>query len=310
MNLQTLLCGKQVAAKIYENLQLVPQPDEKSQYGLDVILVGERSDSKLYVSMKSKKLAEYGIHVNVHHFESDVEEKELIETIKSLNRSRTTLGIMIQLPLPEHLNTQTICDTIDPKKDVDGLTSFNIGGIVTDTSIFKPCTAEAVMQILDYYEIPIEGKEVTVLGKSNVIGTPVSLLLSKKNATVTMCDIYTPDAKEFTRRSDIIVTATGKAELINVTWFSKKSCVVIDVGISVKEVDGKKRIYGDVKKSLESTIWRKTPVPGGVGPVTISVLVSHCLEAYKKIFIEKKEREYASLNIPTEQLMNSLHQFC
>ena len=102
-------------------MQLVPQPDEKSQYGLDVILVGERSDSKLYVSMKSKKLAEYGIHVNVHHFESDVVENELIETINSLNRSRTTLGIMIQLPLPEHLNTQIICDTIDPKKDIDGL---------------------------------------------------------------------------------------------------------------------------------------------------------------------------------------------
>lgn len=310
MDFQTLLCGKKVASKIYNDLQLVPQPDEKSQYGLDVILVGERSDSKLYVSMKSKKLAEYGIHVNVHHFESDVVENELIETINSLNRSQTTLGIMIQLPLPNHLNTQTICDTIDPEKDVDGLTSYNIGGIVTNTSIFKPCTAEAVLHILDYYDIPIEGKEVTVLGKSNVIGTPVSLLLSKKNATVSMCDIYTPDAKVFTKRSDIIVTATGKAELINVNWFSKKKCVVIDVGISVKEVDGKKRIYGDMQKSLESIIWRKTPVPGGVGPVTIAVLVLHCLEAYKKIVIKKKENEMFSLNIPREQLMESLHQFC
>jgi len=307
---ETLLCGKKVASKIYNDLQLVPQPDEKSQYGLDVILVGERSDSKLYVNMKSKKLSEYGIHVNVHQFDRDIKETELIKCIKTLNCSVYTLGIMIQLPLPEHLNTQTICDTIDPKKDVDGLTSYNIGGIVTNTSIYKPCTAEAVMHILEYYDIPIEGKEVTVLGKSNVIGTPVSLLLSKKNATVTMCDIYTPDAKEFTRRSDIIVTATGKAELINVNWFSKKKCVVIDVGISVKEVDGKKRIYGDMQKSLESIIWRKTPVPGGVGPVTIAVLVSHCLEAYRKVIVKKKENVLFSLNIPKEQLMESLHQFC
>lgn len=310
MNFQTLLCGKQVSNNIYKNLQFVPQPDQKSQYSLDVILVGERSDSKLYVSMKSKKLAEYGIHVKVHRFKNDVLENEIIDCIKSLNRSQTTLGIMIQLPLPYHLHTQNICDTIDPKKDVDGLTSYNIGGIVTNTSIFKPCTAEAVMHILEYYDIPIEGKEVTVLGKSNVIGMPVSLLLSNKNATVTMCDIYTPDAKEFTRRSDIIVTATGKAELLNVNWFSKKKCVVIDVGISVKEVDGKKCIYGDMQKSLESIIWRKTPVPGGVGPVTIAVLVLHCLEAYKKIIIKKKENEIFSLNIPKKQLMESLHQFC
>lgn len=310
MNFNTLLYGKDVADDIYNTLNTKPIPTKYDHYTLDVILVGERSDSKLYIDMKSKKLNEYGIITSVHHFDEDITEEELTECIKDLNRCSTTLGIMIQLPLPEHLNTQKICDKIEPEKDVDGLTSFNIGNIITKRSIYHPCTAEAVLKILEYYKIPIEGRQVTVLGKSNVVGTPVSLLLSQRNATVTMTDIYTPDPKQFTRNSDIIVSATGKAELLNVTWFGKKDCVIIDVGISVKMENGKKVIYGDMKKSLESSVWKKTPVPGGVGPVTIAVLVSHCLESYHKIIENKEKLVGASLSIPREQLMDSLHQFC
>lgn len=310
MSFNTLLNGKVVAEDIYNTLNTKAQPTEKEHYTLDVILVGERSDSKLYISMKSKKLTEYGIVTSIHHFEDDVTEEELNNCIKKLNSCSSTLGIMIQLPLPKHLDTQKICDKIEPKKDVDGLTSFNIGNIITRQSIFYPCTAEAVLKILEHYKIPIEGRQVTILGKSNVVGTPVALLLSQRNATVTMCDIHTPEPKQFTKNSDIIVSATGKAELLNVTWFGKKECVIIDVGISVKIENGKKVIYGDMKKTLESSIWRKTPVPGGVGPVTIAILVSHCLKAYHKI-IEKKNRDNEiSLNIPTDQLIRSFHQFC
>ena len=307
---QSLLCGKRVAEDIYKELDKKLKPQKKDNYSIDVILVGDKPESNLYVSMKSKKLNEYNIHTNIHHFDEDVTEKELVECIKELNYSNQILGIMIQLPLPQNLNTRRICNTIVPYKDVDGLTTSNIGGILTNTSLYKPCTAESVMKILEYYKVPVHGKYVTILGKSNVIGMSVFLLLSQKNATVSLCDIHTEDPKQFTKNSDIIVSATGKAELLNVTWFSNKSCVIIDVGISVKEIDSKKVIYGDMQKSLVSSVWKKTPVPGGVGPVTIAVLVSHSLKAYHKILDEKMKIEDFSLNIPEAQLRESLHQFC
>ena len=306
----SVLCGRAVASSIYKELDTKEHPDENSNYSLDVILIDGREDSRLYVSMKSKKLKSYNIETCVHHFDENVTEQELIQCIKELNYSNNTLGIMIQLPLPPHLDTRKICDTIEPNKDVDGLTSYNIGGIITQNCIYKPCTAEAVMKIIEYYKISTEGKHATILGKSNVIGMPVSILLSQQNATVTMCDIYTEDPKRFTKHPDIIVSATGKPELIDVTWFSNKDCVVIDVGISVKEENGKKVIYGDMQKSLKSIVWKKTPVPGGVGPITISVLVSHCLNAYHKIVEKKKQDMNVILNIPEDQLKKCLHQFC
>lgn len=269
-----ILDGKKLRDKIFENLkQRLNNMSEKPT--LAVILVGENPASQIYVRNKKKTAENLGINSIVINYPSNISENILLDKIKELNNDNSITAILVQLPLPKHIDKFKIIDTIAPEKDVDGLTPYNSGKLFSGEEPYVyPCTPKGILLLLDEYNIELEGKHVVVIGRSNLVGKPVAQMLLNRNATVTMCHSHTKNLSDITKTADIIVSAVGK-NIIGEKML-KSDCVVVDVGI-FKDVNGK--ICGDVDFTSASKIAAYiSPVPGGVGPMTIASLMLNTVE--------------------------------
>jgi methylenetetrahydrofolate dehydrogenase (NADP+)/methenyltetrahydrofolate cyclohydrolase len=243
---------------------------------LAVILVGEDGASAVYVRSKGKACEKVGIKSETIRLPSTVSEAELINKVSQLNADAEVDGILIQLPLPKQINAEKVLNLVDPMKDVDAFTTASSGEIFKDQSLVYPCTPSGVMRMLAFYKIAVAGKNVVVIGRSQIVGKPMAMLMLKENATVTVCHSKTEKLENFTRAADIVVVAVGKREFLGRSAFSEKS-VVIDVGIHGSGTGG--QICGDVKFSeLDGYVAAISPVPGGVGPLTIAVLLENTLK--------------------------------
>ncbi|CDE89225.1 bifunctional protein FolD [Clostridium sp. CAG:729] len=271
-----ILDGKKLRDKIFVDLkQKIDKMDKKPT--LVVILVGENPASQIYVRNKKKTAENLGINSVVINYPDTVSEQELLEKINELNNDKDVTAILVQLPLPEHIDKFKVIDAISPKKDVDGLTPYNSGKLFSGEEPFVyPCTPKGILLLLDEYNIKLEGKHVVVVGRSNLVGKPISQMLLKRNATVTVCHSYTENLSQITKTADIIVSAVG-GEIIEKNML-KSDCVVVDVGI-FKDENGKVR--GDVDFENVSKIAAYiSPVPGGVGPMTIASLMLNTVELF------------------------------
>ena len=270
-----LLDGKILSNEIYLELQ-------KKIYTFAVILVGNKEDSKLYVKMKKNKCIKMGINVKIFDYPENPDIKKIKEKIIELNNDSEIKGIMVQLPLPKSIkeHTRNILDTIDHKKDVDGLTSYSMGKLaLNDNNCFKSCTPLGIIEMLKRYRIKIEGENVVIIGKSQIVGLPLSLMFSNLDATVTLCHIKTKNLKKITKTADILVVCCGDPQFIKKDHI-KSSVTIIDVGINViYDYEGNKKVVGDVDfEDVKEKAGAITPVPGGVGPMTICMLIKQILE--------------------------------
>lgn len=273
-----ILDGKMLRDKIFESLKA--KLDKMQQKPtLAVILVGENPASHIYVRNKKKTAEKLGINSLSIEYPSDISEEELLNKIKELNSDEKVTAILVQLPLPAHINKNRIIDAILPQKDVDGLTPYNLGKLFSGEEPYVyPCTPKGILLLLDEYNIKLEGKNIVVVGRSNLVGKPVAQMLLKRNATVTMCHSHTKNLSEITKTADIIVSAVGK-KVIGEKML-KSDCVVIDVGI-FRDENGK--ISGDVDfENVSKTAAYISPVPGGVGPMTIASLMLNTVELARK----------------------------
>lgn len=273
-----ILDGKMLRDKIFESLKA--KLDKMQQKPtLAVILVGENPASQIYVRNKKKTAEKLGINSLSIEYPSDISEEELLNKIKELNSDEKVTAILVQLPLPAHINKNRIIDAILPQKDVDGLTPYNLGKLFSGEEPYVyPCTPKGILLLLDEYNIKLEGKNIVVVGRSNLVGKPVAQMLLKRNATVTMCHSHTKNLSEITKTADIIVSAVGK-KVIGEKML-KSDCVIIDVGI-FRDENGK--ISGDVDfENVSKTAAYISPVPGGVGPMTIASLMLNTVELARK----------------------------
>ena len=269
-----ILDGKKLRDKIFENLkQKLNNMSEKPT--LAVILVGDDPASQIYVKNKKKTAENLGINSIVINYPSNISEKILLDKIQELNNDNKITAILVQLPLPKHIDKFKIIDAIAPEKDVDGLTPYNSGKLFSGEEPYVyPCTPKGILLLLDEYNIELAGKHVVVIGRSNLVGKPVAQMLLNRNATVTMCHSHTKNLSDITKTADIVVSAVGK-NIIGEKML-KSDCVVVDVGI-FKDVNGK--ICGDVDFASASKIAAYiSPVPGGVGPMTIASLMLNTVE--------------------------------
>jgi len=242
---------------------------------LVIILIGEDPASKIYVREKRKLADEIGIKTELHKFPVMIKENELIEFIRKLNKDNKIHGILVQLPLPEHINQINILNEVSPEKDVDGLSRKNMGDLLLGKEFLVPATPKGIIRMLEYYNIEIAGKNVVVVGKGRIAGMPTSIMMMNRDATVTVCHIMTKNLKEKTKLADILVVAVGKANLITKDMV-KEGAVVIDVGIN--RVEGKVR--GDVDfENVKDVASYITPVPGGVGPMTVAMVLENTIIA-------------------------------
>ena len=273
-----LLMGKEVSDRIKDEMKIQVENLKKEGInpGLAVILVGEDPASKVYVSNKKKACEYIGINSYEYKLPEETTEEELIELIKKLNNDNTVSGILCQLPVPKHINEEAIINAIDPKKDVDAFHPINVGKIMTGNYDFVPCTPAGVMELIKESGIDVCGKECVVVGRSNIVGKPMSMLLLHQNGTVTVCHSRTKDLKEKTKSADILVAAVGIANFITGDMI-KEGAVVIDVGINRI---APKTLVGDVDfETAKEVAGAITPVPGGVGPMTIAMLMKNTLKA-------------------------------
>ncbi|MCG7406310.1 bifunctional methylenetetrahydrofolate dehydrogenase/methenyltetrahydrofolate cyclohydrolase FolD [Paenibacillus sp. ACRRX] len=278
----SLMNGKTVSAAMREEMkQEVDRLTAKGvQPGLAVVLVGEDAASQVYVNSKHKTCLELGYYSEVHRLPADTTESDLLALIETLNGQSTIHGILVQLPLPKHINEKAVIDAIAVAKDVDGFHPVSVGNLVIGDESLLPCTPAGVIELLKRHEVDIAGKHAVVIGRSNIVGKPVSLLLQRENATVTMCHSRTANMKELTRQADILVVAIGRANFVDRS-FLKPGVVVIDVGMNRLE-NGK--LAGDVDfEDVKDLCDWITPVPGGVGPMTITMLMYNTLKAAKRI---------------------------
>ena len=246
--------------------------------GLAVIIVGNNPASKVYVANKKKACEELGIISEEYALPESTTEEQLLELIAELNGKKSINGILCQLPLPSHIDEKRVIDSISPEKDVDAFHPHNVGRIMIGDYDFVPCTPAGIMEMLEYEGIDVEGKKCVVIGRSNIVGKPMGMLLLHKNGTVTICHSRTRDLKEICRSADILIAAVGKAKFVTADMV-KLGAVVIDVGMN--RVDGK--LCGDVDFDMvEGIASAITPVPGGVGPMTIAMLMQNTLIAAKK----------------------------
>ena len=245
--------------------------------GLAVIIVGENPASKVYVRNKQRACEEIGIASTVIELPEDTKEEELLSVVAELNADTSVHGILVQLPLPHHLDAEKVLLSIDPRKDVDAFHPYNVGRIMIGDYDFLPCTPAGVMELLKRSDISPDGKECVVVGRSNIVGKPQAMLLLHAGGTVTVCHSHTKNLPEVCRRADILVTAIGKPEFFDETYV-KPGAVVIDVGMNRRPADGK--LCGDVNfERVEPVASAITPVPGGVGPMTIAMLLCNTLKA-------------------------------
>lgn len=273
-----ILDGKKLRDKIFEDLKAKLDKMAKKPT-LAVILVGENPASQIYVRNKKKTAEKLGINSISIEYPSEIPENELLEKIDELNDDENVTAILVQLPLPAHIDKNKVIDKILPQKDVDGLTPYNLGKLFSGEEPYVyPCTPKGILLLLDEYGIELEGKHVVVVGRSNLVGKPVAQLLLKRNATVTMCHSHTKNLANITKTADIVVSAVGK-NVIGEKML-KSNCVVVDVGI-FKDENGK--ISGDVDFENVSKIAAYiSPVPGGVGPMTIASLMLNTVELARK----------------------------
>ncbi len=256
---------------------------------LCVLLAGDNPASEIYVKRKMMACDEVGIRSKLLKFPKDVPQEELEQTLDSLNQDEQVHGILVQLPLPKHLDQKTVLSYLSSKKDVDALTTESVGALWSSSSLVHPCpcTPKGIMAMLEYYQIPLEGRHVVVVGRSLIVGLPMVQLLLKKNATVTVCHSKTPSLKEHTKMADVVIAACGKHHLLKAQDF-KKGAVVIDVGIHRISKEGKTILQGDVcPDGLENVLDYFSPVPGGVGPMTIAVLLQNTVQLARHFFDSK-----------------------
>lgn len=273
-----LLSGKEVSARIKEELKTeVAALKEKGIFpGLAVVIVGDDPASRVYVNSKKKNCEELGIYSEEYALPENTSENELLQLIKKLNKKEDINGILVQLPLPRHINEENIINAIDPKKDVDAFHPANVGKIMIGNYDFVPCTPAGVMELIKESGIEVCGKECVVVGRSNIVGKPQAMLLLHQNGTVTICHSRTKNLKETVKKADILVVAVGKPNFITGDMI-KPGAVVIDVGIN-RIAD--KKLVGDVDfESCEKIAGAITPVPGGVGPMTIAMLMRNTVKA-------------------------------
>ena len=275
-----LINGKELAKKIRGELKL--EVDNLRENGiipkLAVIMVGDDKASEVYVRNKSKACNEIGIEFEEFLLKSNIKQEELIDLIKKLNNRKDVHGILLQSPIPEHLNIREAFDTIDYRKDVDGFNPVNIGKLAIGEDAFVSCTPYGVIKMLEEYNIVIEGKRAVVIGRSNIVGKPLIQCLLNKNATVTICHSKTKNIAEITKEADILIAALGKPKFVKENMV-KENAVVIDVGINRNE-EGK--LVGDVDfENVSKKASYITPVPGGVGPMTIAMLMNNVVKATK-----------------------------
>lgn len=273
-----IISGKVVStAKRFEIKERVAELNNKGvSVGLAVIIVGDNSASRVYVNNKKKACEEVGINSFEYALPENITENELISLIEKLNNSLEVDGILCQLPLPKHIDEKRVLNSIDPKKDVDAFHPFNVGHIMIGDFTFLPCTPAGVMEMLKYYNISVDGKKCVVVGRSNIVGKPMAMLLLKENGTVQICHSKTENLAEETRRADILVAAVGKANFITADMV-KDGAVVIDVGMN-RNAEGK--LCGDVAfDEVEKKASFITPVPGGVGPMTVTMLLENTVKA-------------------------------
>lgn len=273
-----LIDGKKIATQIKEELKgkVAALKAAGTEVTLAVIQVGNDPASSVYVGNKKKACEYIGIRSLAYELPEETTEIELLELIEELNQRKDVNGILVQLPLPKHIDEEKILNTISPLKDVDGFHPQNVGALCIGQPGFVSCTPAGIIQLLKRSGIEISGKECVVIGRSNIVGKPMALLLLRENGTVTITHSRTRDLKEVTRRADILVVAIGKPKMITVDYV-KEGAVVIDVGIHRNENN---KLCGDVDfESVEPLCSAITPVPGGVGPMTIAMLMNNCVES-------------------------------
>lgn len=271
-----ILDGKATAEKILSEIKEKTATYE-TKPKLAVILVGSDPASQIYVRNKQKKAIATGFESITLPYPEYISEENLLEQIYILNETPSINAILVQLPLPEHINTAKIIEAIDPVKDVDGFTPYNFGKLSLGYNPYAvPCTPKGIIRLLDEYKIEIEGKNALVIGRSNIVGKPVSLLLQQRNATVIMAHSKTKNLKELAKNADIIISATGKAKIFD-SEYTNENSIIMDVGISRSE----NGLCGDFNfKDIIGKVAYVTPVPGGVGPMTIAMLMENTLELF------------------------------
>ena len=275
----TLIDGKKVAEKCKKNIEERIKKLNKMP-GFAVIRIGEDEASKIYVRLKHKMSEELGINFTEYHLDENVTQEELISLIKKLNADDEVDGILLQSPIPYHLNILEAFQTIAPEKDVDGFSPINVGKLVQRQECFAACTPTGVMTMLKEYNIPIEGKHAVVIGRSNIVGRPMAELLLNANATVTICHSKTQNLADIVKTADILVVAIGKPKFITADMI-KEGAVVVDVGIN--RIPDSKKIVGDVDfENVKEKCSYITPVPGGVGPMTIMTLMDNVVTACER----------------------------
>lgn len=286
-----IIDGKKIAETIRAELEQEIETLRTKHHvtpGLAVVLVGEDPASQSYVRMKNKACQKLGMYSEQHTLPAETSEQELLELVERLNRDEKIHGILVQLPLPDHIDEHKVIDTIVPEKDVDGFHPVNMGKVLIGQDGFRPCTPYGVQKMLSYSGVDPAGKHVVVVGRSNIVGKPIAAMLMQKqkgaNATVTVCHSRTNDLAAVTRQADILIAAIGRAEMITADMVSEDA-VVIDVGVNRVDDPGSKRGYklvGDVKFDEVSQKCKAiSPVPGGVGPMTITMLLYNTVESAK-----------------------------
>lgn len=277
-----IIDGKALAAKVRGELSetVAGLKSKGITPGLAVVLVGEDPASKVYVSMKEKACADIGIFSDEHKLPLETPETELLALIERLNNDPRIHGILVQLPLPKHIDSEKVLESISPDKDVDGFHPYNVGRLMIGKPTFQPCTPYGVMVMLKEAGIELAGKQVVVVGRSNIVGKPVALMCLQQNATVTICHSKTKDLAAKVGQADILIAAVGIPEMIKGDWI-KTGAVVIDVGVNRV---GDKKLVGDVEYAgAAERASAITPVPGGVGPMTITMLLYNTVESAKRI---------------------------
>ena len=271
--------GKALSAKVRSRILAETEERKKKGVtpGLAVIIVGNDPASEIYVRNKEKACAECGFYSEKYALPAETSQEELLGLIGQLNQSPQISGILCQLPVPDHISEEAVINAIDPKKDVDAFHPVNVGKIMVGNFDFVPCTPAGVMELIDEYQIDPKGKECVVVGRSNIVGKPMAMLLLHRHGTVTMCHSRTQHLDEVCRRADILVAAVGKAGFITPDMV-KGGAVVIDVGIN-RNAEGK--VCGDVDPAVMEKASYMTPVPGGAGPMTITMLMKNTLKAAK-----------------------------
>ena len=274
-----LLDGKKLALMREETMkeEVAKLREEGITPALAVILVGDDAASITYVNMKTKACHRVGIDSVTETYHSDIKQDQLLSTIKRLNEDPRIDGILVQLPLPKHINTQLILESIAPHKDVDGFHPYNIGRMQVGLDSFLPATPMGVMELLEHYDIDILGKDVVIVGASNIVGKPLASMMLQKGATISVCHIHTKDLASYTKNADIVCVGVGKPNLINKEML-KQGAILVDIGINRLESG---ELTGDASKDVEQVCSYLTPVPGGVGPMTISSLLKNTIIAAK-----------------------------